>query len=93
MKQLELGTGATRAGIIQTLKDRFYIKNKGKSLIATEKGFALIEKIKDKEFASPKMTSKWEQQLEQIYTQKLGKKGYEDFLNQIKEFTKKKWKL
>jgi len=89
MKQLELGTGATRAGIIQTLKDRFYIKNKGKSLIATEKGFALIEKIKDKEFASPKMTSKWEQQLEQIYTQKLGKKGYEDFLNQIKEFTKK----
>ena len=87
MKQLELGTGATRAGIIQTLKDRFYIKNKGKSLIATDKGFALIEKIKDKEFASPEMTSKWEQQLEKIYIQKLGKKGYEEFLKQIEDFT------
>lgn len=41
-----IGTEATRAGIVETLKARGYIELKGKSLIPTDKGIKLISAIK-----------------------------------------------
>lgn len=60
-----LGTEATRAGIIETLKGRKYIAPSGKSLVSTPLGQSLIDMtpgvLKD-----PVMTAQWEQRLEQI---------------------------
>lgn len=38
-----LGTEATRAGILEILKNRAYVQSKGKSLLATEKGKNVID--------------------------------------------------
>ena len=60
-----LGTEATRAGIIETLKGRKFIAPSGKSLVSTPIGQSLIDMtpgvLKD-----PVMTAQWEQRLEQI---------------------------
>lgn len=37
MERLGLGTPATRAGILETLKERGYVQPKGKTLLPTEK--------------------------------------------------------
>ena len=55
MKENGLGTPATRASIIETLKKREYISTKGKSLISTEKGRALV-KLVDERLASAALT-------------------------------------
>ena len=60
-----LGTEATRASIIETLKGRKFIAPSGKSLVSTPLGQSLIDMtpgvLKD-----PVMTAQWEQRLEQI---------------------------
>jgi len=93
MEKLSLGTPATRASIIETLKERGYIYLKGKSLIATEKGKALIKFLEGRKIIQPEMTSEWEKKLESIYTQKLGKRGYDEFLEGIKGFVEEELKL
>ena len=93
MEKLSLGTPATRASIIETLKERGYIFLKGKSLIATEKGKALIKFLEGRKIIQPEMTSEWEKKLESIYTQKQGKRGYEEFLEGIKGFVKEELQL
>ena len=93
MEKLSLGTPATRASIIETLKERGYVFLKGKSLIATEKGKALIKFLEGRKIIQPEMTSEWEKKLESIYTQKQGKRGYEEFLEGIKGFVKEELQL
>jgi len=93
MERLSLGTPATRASIIETLKERGYVFLKGKSLIASEKGKALIKFLEGRKIIQPEMTSEWEKKLESIYTQRLGKKGYEEFLEGIKNFVKEELQL
>lgn len=66
MKKLSLGTPATRAAIIERLLKVGYICRKGKSLLPTEKGTALI-RVLPKELKSPEMTGKWERALDRIY--------------------------
>jgi len=87
MEKLGLGTPATRAQIIETLKKRGYITIKGKNIVVNEKAKVLIEKLKDLEIASPEMTAKWENALENIYLKRVGYKGYQHFLDKVKEFT------
>ena len=87
MEKLGLGTPATRAQILETLKKRGYVTLKGKSLIPTDKGEQLIELLKTSEVSSPEMTARWEEQLEKIYTQRLNEEGYKTFLEGIKTFT------
>ena len=89
MEKLGLGTPATRAQIIETLKERGYITKKGKVLIPTEKGRELIEKLKTSKVSSPELTAEWERKLEEINLKKLGYKGYKTFLEAIKDFTAK----
>jgi DNA topoisomerase-3 len=93
MERLSLGTPATRASIIETLKERGYVFLKGKSLIATEKGKALIKFLEGRKIIQPEMTSEWEKKLESIYTQKQGKRGYEEFLEGIKGFVQEELQL
>ncbi|WP_042457656.1 DNA topoisomerase III [Neobacillus dielmonensis] len=61
-----LGTEATRAGIITMLKDRAYIEVKKNLVYATAKAKILIGAIGSELLASPEMTAKWEQKLQQI---------------------------
>ncbi|MGL4818696.1 MAG: DNA topoisomerase, partial [Bacilli bacterium] len=61
-----LGTEATRAGIITTLKDRHYIEVRNNQVFMTEKGKLIIHCIGNNMLASPELTADWEQQLAQI---------------------------
>jgi len=89
MEKLGLGTPATRAQIIETLKERGYISKKGKVLIPTEKGIELIKKLSTSLVSSPEMTAQWERALENIHLKSLGYIGYKRFLEKVKEFTSK----
>jgi len=89
MKTEGLGTEATRAGIITLLKQRQYIDVRKNQVFATPKGMLLIEAIEaigNKILASPEMTAKWEQRLEQIGQ---GEASAEDFMEQARRLTVK----
>ncbi|MFN2102622.1 DNA topoisomerase 3 [Streptococcus agalactiae] len=76
-----LGTPATRAGIIENLIYKGYIKREKKNLISTRKGLNLVTIVID-EFKSPKTTAKWEMRLSDIAK---GKEDKENFLKEIEE--------
>jgi hypothetical protein len=63
-----IGTQATRASIIETLQIRGFVKTKGKKLLATAEGTALIERLERvaPELADPGETAVWEDRLEAI---------------------------
>ncbi|MFM1650575.1 DNA topoisomerase III [Brevibacillus sp. B_LB10_24] len=86
MKTEGLGTEATRAGIIGTLKDRKYIEVKRNQVFATAKGTLLIEAIGDKILASPEMTARWEQRLSEIGQ---GAASAQAFMEQVKKLSQK----
>ena len=65
LKKAGLGTPATRAATIERLIQVGYASRRGKVISATEKGIRLIEVVPP-EIASPVMTGKWEQALEEI---------------------------
>ena len=66
MKQSGLGTPATRAAILQTLEKRGYIDRRGKALIATDRGRALIDAVPVDDFKSAELTGRWEARLAAI---------------------------
>ena len=70
-----LGTEATRAGIIEVLKERAFIEVKGKSLISTVPGRTLIDAL-PKDIKDPAMTALWEQALGEIATGKLAPEAF-----------------
>jgi len=65
MKDLGLGTPATRAQTIETLLRREYVIRRGKSLEATDKGIRLISVV-HAEVKSPAMTGEWEAKLKRL---------------------------
>ena len=60
-----LGTEATRAGTIQGLIDKGFLKKKGKSLLATDEAMTLIDNLPQM-LKDPGLTALWEQALNQI---------------------------
>jgi len=88
MEKFNLGTPATRSTIIENLLKRNYLIRKGKNLSITPKGKELIEKLKNSQITLSELTSKWENGLENIYRKKAGFKGYQYFIEKIKEFVK-----
>lgn len=66
MRDLGIGTPATRAAIIATLVKRDYIRRSGKSIVPTDRGLALYEAVKDMLVADVGMTGSWESALMQI---------------------------
>ncbi|MGE7920607.1 DNA topoisomerase III [Viridibacillus sp. NPDC093762] len=81
-----LGTEATRAGIIGTLKDRNYIEVKKNQVFATTKGMLLIEALGESILTSPSMTAKWEQRLSEIGE---GNASPKAFMEQVKKLADK----
>ncbi len=84
MKENGLGTPATRASIIETLKRQGYITVSKKNLISTKKGRALI-KLVDSKLKSPQLTGDMEKQLKQI-ADGVGV-GWKSFLTNIEDYT------
>ena len=76
-----IGTPATRAGIIENLIYKGYIKRDKRNLISTRKGLNLVSIVID-EFKSPKTTAEWEMRLSEIAN---GKEDKEIFLKEIEE--------
>lgn len=68
MKEVGIGTPATRAAIIETLFSRDYIRREKKSLVPTEKGLVVHSIVKDKKIADISMTGSWESALAKIET-------------------------
>lgn len=81
-----LGTEATRAGIIGTLKDRNYIEIKKNQVFVTTKGMLLIEALGESILTSPLMTAKWEQRLSEIGE---GNASPKVFMEQVKKLAYK----
>ena len=76
-----IGTPATRAGIIENLIYKGYIKRNKRNLISTRKGLNLVSIVID-EFKSPKTTAEWEMRLSEIAN---GKEDKEIFLKEIEK--------
>lgn len=84
MKEVGIGTPATRAAIIETLFSRDYIRREKKSLVPTEKGLAVYAIVKDKKIADVAMTGNWENALAKIET---GEMDADTFHREIEVYT------
>ena len=87
LKELGIGTPATRAGIIETLLSREYIRREKKSLVPTNKGLTVYLAIRDKKIADGSMTGEWERALNKIAAGEMDAdtfhKGIEVYASQI----------
>ena len=68
IREIGIGTPATRAAVIETLFARDYIRRDKKNLVPTEKGLAVYDTVKDKKIADVEMTAAWENTLAKIET-------------------------
>ncbi len=87
MKLSGLGTPATRAAVIERLKQVGYTVMKGKRLEITPKGRAAVELIRGAGvdlLTSPEMTGHWERRLNEIAR---GSASDEQFMLNVKKFT------
>lgn len=87
LKELGIGTPATRAGIIETLLSREYIRREKKSLVPTNKGLTVYLAVRDKKIADVSMTGEWERALNKIAAGEMDAdtfhKGIEVYASQI----------
>lgn len=82
LKENGIGRPSSRAGIIETLFKRNYIRRQRKNLIATETGIALIDTIHEKLLTSAELTGIWEKKLHDIEHKKY---DAAQFINELKE--------
>ena len=82
MKENGIGRPSSRAGIIETLFKRHYIKRDKKRLIATPTGIELIDLIREELLKSCELTGIWEKKLRDIEHQKYDPKQFIDELKQ-----------
>ena len=84
MKEVEgIGTEATRANVLETLKRQKYIEVQKNIITVTPKGIILCKAVDGTLLSSPEMTAKWESYLKKIKT---GEGSQEAFLNTIEKF-------
>jgi DNA topoisomerase-3 len=76
MKRSGLGTPATRASVIEGLVVRGYVVRRGKILLPTEKGEALVRLVPEV-LRSPEMTGAWERRLQDMAE---GRESREEFM-------------
>ena len=85
MKDRGLGTPATQAGIIETLKKRGFIEAQKNYLVSTERGREVIA-LMDEKVKSPEMTGEWEYKLSQVEKGTLTPVEFRDgIVNYVKE--------
>lgn len=78
-----IGTEATRANILETLKRQTYIESKNNNVSVTPKGTILCQAVENTLLSSPEMTAKWETYLKKIKNQE---GTQEAFLNNVQQF-------
>ncbi len=66
LKENGIGRPSSRAGIIETLFKRHFIRRERKNLLATQTGIQLIDTIHDKLLTSCELTGIWEKKLRDI---------------------------
>lgn len=84
MHSAGLGTPATRASVIENLLKRGYIVRKGKSLLSTERGEALVD-VACPSLKTPVLTAQWELELSKV---ERGEAALSDFLAGIEQYTR-----
>ena len=82
LKENGIGRPSSRAGIIETLFKRHYIKRERKNLIATPTGIELIDMIKEELLKSCELTGIWEKKLRDIEHKKYDAAQFIDGLKQ-----------
>jgi DNA topoisomerase-3 len=82
LKENGIGRPSSRAGIIETLFKRHYIRRERKNLIATPTGIELIDTIKEELLKSCELTGIWEKKLRDIEHQKYDAALFVDELKQ-----------
>ena len=85
MKGSGIGTPATRAAIIERLLHVGYAQRRGKTLLATDKGVALID-LMPGEIASPELTGRWELALHEITDGKQDENRFMDGIRKMSAF-------
>ena len=85
IKECGIGTPATRAGIIETLLKREYIKREKKTLVPCEKGLAVYSIVKNMKISNVEMTAQWENALAKI---EQGEIATEEFTQAIEQYTR-----
>lgn len=89
MKDSGLGTPATRAAIIERLKQVGYIVEKGKNICSTEKGRKLIDAAPE-EITSAETTGRWERALNKMARAQSAEEVaplYEKFMGSIRRYS------
>ena len=81
-----LGTPHTRAGIIQTLIERKYIRYSGRYIIPTRKGLFIYETIRGTGIADAALTTGWEARLARM---ERGKLTQNVFLREVADLAQK----
>lgn len=81
MKENGIGRPSTRAGIIETLLKRGYIRKDKKRLVATATGVELIDTIQNDLLKSAELTGQWEKKLRMIEE---GTYNVADFMEELK---------
>ena len=82
IERVGLGTGATRAAIIEVLLDRGYIERKKKNLVPTKRGIDLIGVVPE-QISDVSMTVDWEEQIADI---KKGNLNADNFIKNIENY-------
>ena len=86
IKDMGLGTPATRAATIETLLARGYVAREGKSLVPTPKGFVVYDAVKEMQISNVQLTGEWENGLLSI---ERGELDSATFDNVSREYTRK----
>ena len=81
LKENGIGRPSSRAGIIETLFKRHYIRRERKNLIATPTGIQLIDMIHERLLTSCELTGIWEKKLRDIEHKKY---DASQFVNELK---------
>lgn len=82
MKDRGLGTPATQAGILETLKSRGFMEEEKGHLRSTSRGRFLIDKV-ESQLKSPELTGDWEHKLKLM---EKGEYSPKDFYHGIREY-------
>lgn len=82
MKENGIGRPSSRAGIIETLFKRHYIRRERKNLVATPTGIQLVETIHERLLTSCELTGIWEKKLRDIEAKKYNP---QQFIKELKD--------
>lgn len=86
IKDIGIGTPATRANELEILVRRGYIvRNSAKKILPTELGLSVYDAVKDRGIANVDITARWERQLDAI---EHGLASADDFRKRIRTYTR-----